>query len=99
MRTYLEATFKEMNDRLWSLGDTATRDGIACATGQAAECKLHPLAARPMTEVRATEADRELVRNTFRNTVLPGWVQRCGARCGALYNELIAPVSNIRFGQ
>jgi TRAP-type C4-dicarboxylate transport system substrate-binding protein len=97
VRSFMEGTFREMNDKLWELGAVATRDGIACATGTAAECKLHPLAARPMTEVRATEADREMVRTTFRNVVLPGWVGRCGARCGETYNQVIAPISGVEF--
>jgi TRAP-type C4-dicarboxylate transport system substrate-binding protein len=97
MRAFLEATFGEMGDTLWELGGAATRDGIACNTGLAAECRLTPVAARPMTEVRATAADRELVRTTFRNTVLPGWVQRCGARCGEVYNQVIAPISGVEY--
>ena len=49
VRTFMEATFKEMNDELWKLGDAATRDGIDCAIGNAAGCRIHPLATRPMT--------------------------------------------------
>ena len=33
--------------------------------------------------VVATDADRALVRQVFEQTVLPGWVRRCGARCAA----------------
>ena len=97
VRSFMEATFREMNDKLWELGAAATRDGIACNTGVAAECRLHPLAPRPMTEVRATEADRALVQNTFRNVVLPNWVQRCGARCGETYNQFVAPISGVEY--
>ncbi|MCK8787748.1 TRAP transporter substrate-binding protein [Roseomonas sp. NAR14] len=97
VRAFLEGTFQEMHAKLWELGGVATRDGIACDTGLAAECHLHPLAQRPMTEVRATEADRALVRETFRSTVLPGWVRRCGARCGEIYNQVVAPISGVPF--
>lgn len=97
VRAFMEGTFREMGDRQWELGAIATRDGIACNTGLAAECTLTPAAARPMTEVRATDADRELVRTTFRNTVLPGWVQRCGARCGEVYNQVIAPIGGVEY--
>jgi TRAP-type C4-dicarboxylate transport system substrate-binding protein len=97
VRAFLEGTFREMNDKLWELGAAATRDGIACNTGVAAECKLHPLAPRPMTEVRATEADRALVQTTFRNVVLPNWVQRCGARCGETYNQIVAPIGGVEY--
>ena len=42
-----------------------------------------PALARPMTEVVPTDADKAETRRIFREVVLPGWVRRCGARCGA----------------
>ena len=51
-----------------------------------------------MTEVNIAAADQALVRQIFERTVLPGWVQRCGARCGQIYNEVIAPISGVRHG-
>ena len=35
VRTALEATFAEINDKQWALGDAATRDGLDCAIGKA----------------------------------------------------------------
>ncbi|ONG56377.1 hypothetical protein BKE38_06070 [Pseudoroseomonas deserti] len=97
VRGLLEATFAEMHEKLWDLGAAATRDGLDCNTGKPEGCRLHQLAARPMTEVAATEADRELVRATLRSTVLPGFVKRCGARCGEIYNQVIAPISGVEY--
>jgi TRAP-type C4-dicarboxylate transport system substrate-binding protein len=97
VRSFLEATFREMNDKQWELGRLATEDGIACNTGRADACKLHPLAPRPMTLVRASAADREMVQTTFRNIILPNWVQRCGARCGEVYNQAVAPISGVEY--
>ena len=31
-------------------------------------------------------------------TVLPGFVKRCGARCGEVFNQVIAPIAGVRFG-
>ncbi len=98
VRTFMEATMKEVADAQWALGAAATRDGIDCNIGRAAECRIHTVAARPMTEVPATDADRAETRRIFRDVVLPGWVRRCGARCGEVYNEIIAPISGVRFG-
>jgi TRAP-type C4-dicarboxylate transport system substrate-binding protein len=98
VRGFLEGTFREMSDKLWELGDAATRDGIDCAIGRAAECRIHSLAARPMTEVPATEADRAVLREILEKTVLPGFVRRCGARCGETFNQVIAPLVGVRFG-
>ena len=98
VRAFLEGTFREMSDKLWELGDAATRDGIDCAIGKAEGCRIHTLAARPMTEVPGTEADRAQLREILERTVLPGFVRRCGARCGEVFNEVVAPLAGVRFG-
>jgi len=98
VRAFLEGTFKEMSDKLWELGDAATRDGIDCATGKAEGCRIHSLAARPMAEVNGTEADRAQLREILEKTVLPGFVRRCGARCGEVFNQTVAPLAGVRFG-
>ena len=79
VRGYLEATFREMTDKLWDLGDVGTRDGLDCNIGRQEACRLNRLAARPMTEVRSTPEERQRLRQIFQQTVLPGWVSRCGA--------------------
>jgi TRAP-type C4-dicarboxylate transport system substrate-binding protein len=98
VRAALEETFREISDRQWQLGADATRDGIDCAIGNRESCRIHPLAPRPMTEVKASEADRAETRRIFEQVVLPGWVRRCGARCGAVYNQVVAPLTGVRFG-
>ncbi|WP_207537179.1 TRAP transporter substrate-binding protein [Sabulicella rubraurantiaca] len=98
VRELIERTFREVSDRQWALGAEATRDGIDCNIGNREACKIHQLATRPMTEVKATEADRAETRRIFEQVVLPGWVRRCGARCGEVYNQVVAPLNGIRFG-
>jgi len=29
--------------------------------------------------------------------VLPAWVKRCGGRCGDVYNDVVAPISGVRY--
>ena len=98
VRAFMEATIREVADKQWVLGAAASRDGIDCNIGRREGCRIHNLATRPMTEVEVSDADRALVRQIFQQTVLPGWVRRCGARCGEVYNEIIAPISGVRFG-
>jgi hypothetical protein len=98
VRGFLEATFREMEDKLWELGEVGTRDGLDCNIGAREKCRLNNLAARPMTEVPSTPAEAARLRQTFETVVLPGWVRRCGARCGQIYNDVIAPISGVRFG-
>jgi TRAP-type C4-dicarboxylate transport system substrate-binding protein len=97
VRELIETTFREVSDRQWQLGLDATRDGIDCNIGNRDGCRIHQLAARPMTEVKATDADRAETRRIFEAVVLPGWVRRCGARCGEVYNQVVAPLNGIRF--
>ncbi len=98
VRTYLETTFREMEDKLWELGDVGTRDGIDCNIGLRDKCKLNQLAPRPMTEVASTPEEAARLKQIFETVILPGWVKRCGARCGQVYNDVIAPISGVRFG-
>jgi TRAP-type C4-dicarboxylate transport system substrate-binding protein len=98
VRALLEQTFKEVADAQWALGAAATRDGIDCAIGNREGCRIHTMATRPMTEVKATDADRAETRRIFEQVVLPGWVRRCGARCGEIYNQTVAPLTGVRFG-
>ena len=97
VRELIETTFREVGERQWQLGAEATRDGIDCNIGNRDACRIHQLAARPMTEVKATDADRAETRRIFEQVVLPGWVRRCGARCGEVYNQAVAPLNGIRF--
>jgi len=98
VRAMIEQALQQVSQAQWALGAAATRDGLDCATGKAETCKIHSLAARPMTEVPATEADRALARRILAESVLPGFVKRCGARCGEVFNQVIAPLAGVRSG-
>ena len=98
VRALIEETFREVSDRQWALGAAATRDGIDCAIGNRDNCRIHSLATRSMTEVKASDADKAETRRIFEQVVLPGFVRRCGARCGEIYNQVVAPLSGVRFG-
>ena len=50
-----------------------------------------------MVEVKATDADKVLLKKILAENVLPAWVKRCGARCGEVYNETVAPISGVRY--
>lgn len=98
-KALLEETFAKMDDSLWKLGEEATRDGIDCNIGNKDACKIHPLAERPMTEVKSTEADKELLKEIVQKSVLPNFVKRCGESCGEVYNDIIAPISKVEYKQ
>jgi TRAP-type C4-dicarboxylate transport system substrate-binding protein len=97
-REILTATFAELQDQQWKLGDEATEDGIACNTGNRAGCSIGRVVEnRPMTATRATPQDLQTLRGILTDNVLPAFVRRCGAACGETYNRLVAPISGVRF--
>ena len=52
---------------------------------------------RPMTLVKASAADKARLHEALEKVVLPNWVKRCGAKCGETYNEVIAPITGVRY--
>jgi TRAP-type C4-dicarboxylate transport system substrate-binding protein len=98
VRKFLEDSFKELTDRQWQFGGVElTQDGIDCNAGRPT-CKVGtPDKDSPMVEVKPTDADRVALKKILAETVLPAWVKRCGARCGEIYNETVAPISGVRY--
>src|SRR5262249_47405063 len=97
VQRFLQGIFDEIGDKQWALGRELTQDGIDCNTGRPS-CKLGSLVKeRTMTEVRATEADKVLLKKILVESVIPAWVKRCGGRCGDIYNRVIAPISGVKY--
>jgi len=97
-RELISATFREVEDAQWRLGDEASEDGIACNTGDRANCAIgRVVETRPMSVTRPAAADLETLRGLLSTAVLPAFVRRCGAPCGETYNRLVAPISGVRF--
>ncbi len=97
VRRFLEGTFKEITAEQWRLGERLTEDGINCNTGSAA-CQYGTRATRPMTEVKPTDEAKATLRRILGEVVIPGWVRRCGERCGSIYNRIVAPITNVPYG-
>ena len=97
-RELIEATMKEVEDAQWKLGAEATQDGLDCNAGKAESCRIHTLVKeRPMTVVEATAEDKLTLKKIVESAILPGWVKRCGARCGDIYNEIVAPITGVPY--
>ncbi len=98
VRSFLEAQFRDVQAQQWKLGADATQDGVDCNIGNAAGCTIGTVVKnRPMVWVKASDADKARVREALQNVVLPNWVKRCGPKCGDVYNEVIAPISGVRY--
>lgn len=96
VRAFVGITMRQVEDAQWKLGEEATEDGIACNTGNRDGCKIGKLVeSKPMTVTRAAAGDMETLRATLTATVLPNWVKRCGDRCGAIYTNMVAPITGV----
>jgi len=97
VRKFLEDTWKELSDKQWQFGGVElTQDGIDCNSGRPG-CKVGTsVKDKPMVEVKPTDADRELLKRLLTEAVLPAWVKRCGARCGDVFNQVVAPLTGVK---
>jgi TRAP-type C4-dicarboxylate transport system substrate-binding protein len=97
-RDLISATMKEVELAQWKLGAEATQDGLDCNAGKAAGCKIHTLVTeKAMKVVDATAEDKATLKKIVETIIIPGWVKRCGARCGEIYNEVVAPITGSKF--
>ena len=98
VRAFLETTMKEVEEAQWKLGEETTEDGLACNSGDKAGCKIGKVVeSKPMTLFRPVQADQETLRTTLTSAILPGFMERCGARCVEVYNRAVAPISGVTY--
>jgi TRAP-type C4-dicarboxylate transport system substrate-binding protein len=98
VRAFLENYFAKVEDVQWKLGSELTQDGIECNVGNAAGCKIFGLLTdKKMTLVKPSDADNARGRQVLVDVVLPNWVKRCGARCGEVFNEHVAPLTGVKY--
>jgi len=98
VRTFLENYFVKLEDAQWKLGLELTQDGIDCNAGNASGCKIFTLLTdKKMTWVKPSEADNAAARKVLVDVVLPSWVKRCGAKCGDTFNEVLAPITGVKY--
>jgi len=78
---------------IWDAADRETGEGLACNSG-AGNCQNGRRGA--MVVVPVSEADEQRRRQLLTDTVLPGWVRRCGIECVDAWNKTLAPVLGIQ---
>lgn len=82
-----------LEQEIWQAADVETGEGLACNAGQA-ECRSGRRG--NMTIVPVSEADQARRLRLLTETVLPGWVRRCGESCVDAWNTRLAPVLGVR---
>lgn len=93
LRALLSREIPKLEAAIWSASERETADGLACNRGLAT-CQGGVKYA--MTEVLITAQDEARRKELFAGTVLPRWLQRCGGRCNALWNQTVGTSTGIQ---
>lgn len=92
-RDVLRQEVAKLEADIWDAADRETGEGLACNSGQPT-CQNGRRGS--MVVVPVSEADQQRRRQLLTETVLPGWVRRCGTDCVEAWNKTLAPILNIR---
>lgn len=92
-RDTLRQEVAKLEADIWDAADRETGEGLACNSGQP-NCQNGRRGS--MVVVPVSEADQQRRRQLLTETVLPGWVRRCGTDCVEAWNKTLAPILNIR---
>lgn len=89
LRALLRRELPKLETTIWLESERETLEGFACNTGAAA-CTGGKKG--KMVKVPDSPADEQMRKVILAGTVLPRWLQRCGARCTELWNQTIGQV-------
>ena len=92
-RDLIRSELARLEQEIWQAADVETGEGLACNAGQA-DCRSGRRG--NMATVRVSEADQARRLRLLTETVLPGWVRRCGESCVEAWNTRLAPVLGVR---
>lgn len=96
LQSFLTEQFEVLEDTAWDVTAHQTEDGVACNLGQDT-CQNGKPASMVLHE--PTQADIDRVKVIAQDTVLPAWVDDCGAVCAGKWNETIGQLLNLTAGE
>lgn len=91
-RAVLRRELPKLEAAVWAESERETGEGIACNVG-AAECTTGRRGR--MVLVRPAPDDDLRRREILMTAVLPGWVQRCGAPCVAMWKSTLGRATGV----
>lgn len=91
MQDFLMEEVTALSDKMWALNAEENAIGIACNTD--GPCPLGEPAG--MVRVDPSEEDFDLRREALIETVLPGWVSRCGEGCAEAFNSELSELTGL----
>lgn len=97
VQTFVSEVYARIKEEEWALGAAGTQDGIACNTGDAANCKIGVLVPgdKSMAVVTPSSDDDALLRKTLSEVVIPNWLSRCGDGCAEKFNTILGPLTGL----
>ena len=96
MRDFLSKEFKEMEEKMWQLGEEVTQDGVNCNTG------VDPCRYGKKGNMKAgslSPEDKERMRKVVEEVVLPHWGENCNKvhpDCVETWNKTAGEVAGIK---
>jgi TRAP-type C4-dicarboxylate transport system substrate-binding protein len=88
LQALLREAITGLETQIWDASDRETADGIACDIGSA-DCSSGHTPSH-MTLVPVTPADEVKRKRLLVESVLPGWIHRCGPECATAWNQELA---------
>lgn len=95
-RRFLEKEFAGMEERMWSVAESASKDGVNCNTGSG-RCERGTPA--KMKLVPVSDADRNRMKVAAEKAVLPKWAADCKrtyAECAKVWTSTIGKVVGVK---
>ncbi len=92
LRELLRRELPRLEAAIWTEAERETADGLACNRGLAT-CTGGIKGS--MLVVPVSPQDEQSRQEILASTVLPRWVQRCGARCAQVWNQTIGPARGL----
>ncbi|WP_421562596.1 TRAP transporter substrate-binding protein [Paracidovorax sp. MALMAid1276] len=92
LRALLRRELPRLEAAIWEESERETAEGMACNQG-APSCTAGTKGR--MVVVPVSPQDDRGRQDILSATVLPRWVQRCGARCADIWNQTIGPVRGL----
>lgn len=92
LRALLRREIPKLEAAIWEESERDTEEGIACNTGLST-CTNGRKGS--MVRVPVSAQDERKRQEIFTSHVLPGWLKRCGVRCGDVWSQTVGPARQI----
>ena len=92
LKELLGRELPKLEKAIWDESERDSVEGLACNIGGSSCVNGRK---GNMTAVRTSEGDERRRQQIFAGTVLPRWVQRCGASCTSVWNQTVRAVVDV----